>query len=135
MGIVEFLPFAILAAAEVFGGKSRDKTNSTEGWWRRRFRDAHAWHFWFFGLAIHAGLAVLLVSNRITNTNTEIDYAPELHSLSCEYMGWMYADKSGARTGMFVSIGLGFALVIVILLFKWIKECKSGFRYIGLVVL
>jgi hypothetical protein len=134
MGIVEFCLFAILAPPEVFGGKSRDKPKDNDPWWQKLYANTHAWHFWFFGLAVHAGLAVKLVNNRMENTNTEIDYVPKLHSLACQYMEWMRADKIGAATGVKVSIGFGILLVVVIRLFKWIynKESKSAWNYVVL---
>jgi hypothetical protein len=65
------------------------------------------WQFWFFFLAMHNFLAVLLVKNRIKNTRAE-DFQDELRDLIYkEYMSWMKADVKGATAGSIVSVVFG----------------------------
>jgi hypothetical protein len=65
------------------------------------------WHFWFFVLAVHSGLAVLLVKNRIKNTCAE-DFDPKLRELVYEkYMRWMKEDVAGAKKGTIGSVVFG----------------------------
>jgi hypothetical protein len=86
------------------------------------------WHFWFFALAMHSFLAVLLVRNRINNTLKE-DFDSKLSELRIreKYIGWMKQDVAGATAGTVASVLFG---AITYLLF-W----KSGQRvwniYVG----
>jgi hypothetical protein len=109
MGIVEFLLFAILAPRENSDSK----------------RDAEPWNFWFFALGTHALLAVLLVQNRISNTDILKDFEPKLQSLATEYMQWMYADRLGATIGAILFFLFGLLMVFVARRFHVFRSWKA----------
>jgi hypothetical protein len=78
------------------------------------------WHFWFFVLAAHSGLAVLLVKNRIRNTRPD-DFDQELLELvHDDFVHWMKDDILGASIGTGISVLAG----CLICLFWW----KAGQR-------
>lgn len=85
MGVIEFCLFAVLAP-QMSDSENKD-------------RKIDLFNYWFFVLALHALLAVLLVGNRIANTSVTDDFAQELRPLANEYVGWMYADLIGASAG------------------------------------
>lgn len=65
------------------------------------------WQFWFFLLAAHSLLAVLLVRNRIRNTH-ESDFDEDLRPLIFEdYTAWMKKDVRGAFAGTGISVLFG----------------------------
>lgn len=127
MGIVEFLLFAILVP-EVFGGPS----HNAGGLWQR----FEPWHFWFFLLAVHTALAVVLVHNRILNTDIPNDYEPRLLPLANQYMKWMEFDRAGAWTATIASLILGVLMVAVIQIYKssgkWWVRLIFGAAFIAL---
>jgi hypothetical protein len=92
MGGVEVSLFAVLTTGEKF---------------------PQPWHFWFFILALHSSLAVLLVRNRIRNTRPE-DFVPRLRDLIYEeYRGWMKKDVFGATMGMIMSVVFGLLMLLL----------------------
>ncbi len=95
MGIAEFCLFAILAPR-----KNSDSVVLSRG--------LETWHFWPFFNAAHVGLAVLLIWNRIYNTDTVKDYVPELRPLADKYMDWMRGDRIGAGVTTVILIVIGF---------------------------
>lgn len=96
MGIVEFCLFAILAPRLNKNGHDTVLGKGVE-----------PWHLWPFFNATHVGLAVLLVSNRIWNTDPVADYVPELQPLAREYMEWMRGDRIGAGITTLILIIVG----------------------------
>src|SRR5205085_3617881 len=92
MGITEFCLFAILAL-RLFGilpPQGNEQKGHSESEIERLP------YYWFFVLALHAGLAVLLVLNRIYLTDKANDFTPELQDLASKYVGWMWKDVIGA---------------------------------------
>ena len=74
------------------------------------------WHFWFFVLALHSLLAVMLIRNRIQNTHPE-DFDPKLRELIYKtYRSWLKKDAAGATAGMIMSGAFG-----VLTLLLWSK--------------
>lgn len=126
MGILEFCLFAVLAPDGTFGIIGSNKHEKPK--WREKLPHFHAWYLWFFLLAIHTGLAVLLVRNRIANTKIYEDYDPKLCSIAKQYMQWMVADRDGAGEATIASLVLGIVMIGII---KWWlalteKRRKSG---------
>jgi hypothetical protein len=93
MGITEFCLFAILAP-RIFGVLKPQENNDKQK--VQSESEIEPWHYWFFVLALHADLAVLLVLNRIYLTDKVNDFAPELQDLASQYIGWMKMDVIGA---------------------------------------
>jgi hypothetical protein len=93
MGITEFCLFAILAP-RLFGVLDPSKGNGTQG--GSQNDKLEPWHYWFFALAAHAGLASLLVWNRMHLTDVANDFDQRLQPLALKYMGWMWMDRTGA---------------------------------------
>jgi hypothetical protein len=106
MGITEFCLFAVLAP-RLFGIQS-PQGNSDEQKGDSDSEIESFPYYWFFVLALHAGLAVLLVLNRIYLTDKVNDFAPELRGLASEYVGWMWQDVIGAGVSciFFIIFGL-----------------------------
>ena len=104
MGITEFCLFAILAP-QLFGVIAPQEDNTKQK--SQSDGEIEPLRYWFFVLALHAGLAVLLVLNRIYLTDKVNDFAPELQELASEYMGWMKMDVIGAGVSCIFFIGFG----------------------------
>jgi hypothetical protein len=85
MGLVEFTLFAILLSDET--------------------KTPHLWRNWFLVIFAHAGLAVLLVANRISQTFVNEDFEPALRPLANLYVGWLRADQLGATLVALISLG------------------------------
>ncbi len=118
MGILEFCLFAILAPPGIFGGGGTSVGFNAATRFGRFLGNLHAWHFWFFVLAAHTALAVLLVKNRIDQTDIANDFDPKLSTLANSYMNWMKADKSGAWTATKASLFFGVLMIFTIHIFK-----------------
>lgn len=103
MGIVEFCLFAILAPRLEKNGHDMVIAKGVQ-----------PWHLWPFFNAAHVGLAVLLVSNRIWNTDPAADFVPELRPLAGEYMQWMRGDRVGAALTTLGLIILGLATIALV---------------------
>jgi hypothetical protein len=149
MGITEFCLFAILLPRQDTATYESETNNSpTTNWLREHFKlcrsyletksrsihlqflfdkyagkNFHAWHLWFFVLGIHAFLAVLLVSNRLANTDLTNDFDPKLCSLAPQYMQWMHDDKFGAIIGTGMSIASGILMLVAV---NWFRSVTAG---------
>lgn len=133
MGIVEFGLFAVLAP-RYFGSEEEDLgKDHVKEWLGKKFprlRDRsksfrenfHAWHLWFFLLALHTLLAVFLVKNRIANTDILNDFEPKLCCLATKLKGWIDDDKFGAIMATI------FSTISGVLMVWFIQKYKSAER-------
>lgn len=75
MGIVEYGMFIVLLPRKVPGIQ---------------------WEWWYAFLAAHGFLAMVLVWNRIAQTNVARDFDDDLAQLGRDYVGWIQRDRMGA---------------------------------------
>lgn len=125
MGIAEVCMFTILSPRLLL----RHEPQETHG--QKLPEDSfRLWIYWFVFSTIHTFLAVILVGNRISQTNVAEDFCKELKPLAEEYITWMWSDLIGALFGTALSAASAFFLFI------WFRKQKSLRGWcIGLTVL
>ncbi|HEY0467418.1 MAG TPA: hypothetical protein VGC79_24630 [Polyangiaceae bacterium] len=72
------------------------------------------WQHWYFLMAAHMFLVVLLVLNRLTQTREE-DFDPVLHPLVNRYRSWMKWDILGAGVLGICTVAIGIAINVILL--------------------
>jgi hypothetical protein len=123
MGITEFCLFAILFPRQDLDDREDDADDGDN--------KVKPWHFWFFAQATHALLAVLLVLNRIYNTDPVSDFDKTLQPLATEYMQWMRGDVIGASIGTVVFTLLGLLTIYFVRRSQKFPERRRRYRVIG----
>jgi len=98
MGIAEFLLFAILVPPNLL-----PQETITE-----------AWRWWFFVVAGHAGLAIMLISNRIKQTFPRDDFDSDLWDLADQSLRWTRKDRWGATLATIVAVTFGILSIFVL---------------------
>jgi hypothetical protein len=90
------------------------------------------WHWWLLVFALHTGIAVFLVRNRLRQTHSD-DFAEDLQELFLEYKAWMQADWKGARIATIIS----FSAWVVSLVFwhNWPVRFGSWHTQVGNIVM
>jgi hypothetical protein len=98
MGTVEFLLFAILVPPNLLPQETIQE----------------AWRWWFFVVAGHTGIAILLTSNRIKQTFPRVDYDSDLWDLADHYLRWTRGDRRGATLATLVAVTFGVLSIFVL---------------------